>query len=182
MATITSTQARWIGNTNGRMGGGHTGGPGIDGIQEAASQTFSAGAPVRPDATSGQIEIAADGDAVTSLYGQAMEAATGTTAAACYVRLWKAGDLVVMNLESNGAGVATALGQIGDAVNFNVVSSKLHADVLPGGSAAVATVASGVIRDIYCTEHGYPDGDALGDTNGRVVVELVGSMFLGRSL
>ena len=186
MATITATQARYIGNSRG--GAAHfEGGTGLGGIQVAASQTFAAGDPVRPDATSGQIETAitgSDQNAVASLYGQAMEAASATTGDPVYVRRFRPGDKFVMNLESNGAGVATALAQKGDAVNFNILATtgKIVADVLPGGSGAIDTKPFGIILDIYCTAYGYADGDVLGDTNGRVIVELGDSMHLGESV
>jgi hypothetical protein len=180
MATITATQARFIGRAELSGSRRPFGGYGITGIQEAASQTWGVGAPIRPDDTSGKIEIAPDADAVASLYGQAEEAASGTTGNTVYGFYFSAGDRFVMNLESNGSGVATALGQLGDKVNFNIVSGKLLADVLPGSSAAVETKPWGQIDAIYCVEHGYLDGDALGDTNGRVIVRLGGG-YLGQS-
>lgn len=174
MATITGSQARYIGNTRGgcRI---PFGGPGVKGFKEAASQTYDAGAIVNIDSTSGKLESKDNADDLAALFGQAMKDATGTTDEPVYGFVFAPGDLLIMNLEDNGSGKATALADLRKPVTFNLVSGNLVADV----DTPVYTKPYGVIRDIYCTEHGYLDGDALGDTNGRVIVEIQGGDGLG---
>lgn len=170
MATIGSIQARYLGNVNG-LPPKMVGGLGMLNIQEAATQTFGAGAVVRPDDTSGQIEIAPNADNVASLFGIAFEDASGITADAVLIRLFQPGDIYALHYEASGTGGVTALALIGDPVGFNIDSGILKCDK----NGFAVTKPFGVVRNIFSTAYGFdpgPLGDALGDTNGRVVVEL----------
>mgnify|MGYP001566526253 CR=1 FL=1 len=180
MATIDSFQARFLRNIHGNppvlIGG--IGIPGLV-VKEAASQTFGAGAPVRPDGTTGKIEEYTAANAVSFLYGQALEAASGTTDDPVLIRMYTPGDLWVMNYEDGATGGVTALALIGDAVCFNIEATTLH---LKGDKTGfVVTKPFGNIVDIFCKEHGYGVADLLGDTNGRVVVELQPGAYWGQS-
>lgn len=181
MATIAAAQAFYLGNRDG-LPPVMVGGIGIPGniYKEAASQSFAAAAPVRPDATSGKIEIQPDGDNVTGLFGIAMQAASGDTDTPVLIRKFRPGDWYVMNLEASGAQTSTPdLDDIGDAVEFNIASGLLFCDQNGvGGNDSPL----GVIIAIHCKEMGYDTSQLLGDTFGRVVVELQPGHFWGRSV
>lgn len=168
MPTVTVTQARYMGNQSGKQticvgDDNHTT------AIEAASQTFAIGAPVT--LSSGKV-AAASGDAIDTIAGFSLKAATGVTDAKTRYRKIQGEDIYLMNLENNGSPTTTARSDIGKLVNFNVVSGNLQADINPGGSAAVTTKAHGVIIGHYLSTQ-YPDGDLLGDTSGRVLVRFI---------
>lgn len=171
MATIASFQARYIGNASGRPPY-MVGSPGITAYQEAATQTYAAGAVVRPDDTTGQIEIAPNADNVASLFGMAMRAATGVQGSYTLIRVFQPGDRYVMNYEASGSAGVTAQALIGDEVEFNIDSGNLKCDKNGAGGK---DRPAGIIIDLFTAARGWdvgPAGDVLGDTNGRVVVEL----------
>lgn len=161
MATTAYRQARFARNENG--GPICAGGPEEPGMREAASQTFKQGAVIY--LVAGLITICDNEDIKDAgdLFGFALQDASGTTNTQLQVRRIRGGDVYIMNCESNGAAVATALADAGKLVNFNVVSGNLVADILPAGSAAVNTVPFGRLIDFY-------EEDTIGDTGGRVYV------------
>jgi hypothetical protein len=168
MATITPTQAQFLGNVRG--------GPAIlaggsehSQIKETASQTYAAGAPVYKD-SNGTIAVAtASSNIVGLLYGFAMKAATGTTGASVVVRPVKPGDRYIMNCVGTST-VITALTMLGDKTMFDLYTGNLL--VANVDASFDDTKPWGRIVDLYAVTHGHADGDAVGDTNGRLIVEI----------
>lgn len=169
MATLTVKKPKFLKNVRGLLPK-IVGGIEMPGLKEAASQTYKKGDAVRPDDTVGDIEIAANANAVTTLYGIAAKDATGTTNESVLVRCFQPGDWYVMNLQNNGANNATgALADIGDRVAFNVISGKVTCDK----TGVSDTKVQGRVVDIYATDNGYPSADGLiADTSPQYVVEL----------
>ncbi len=168
MATITVAQARFLGNFTGRAIT-LEGGPERPNVKETASQTYAAGAPVYKD-TNGTIAVAtASSNIVGLLCGFALGAATGTTGASVVYRPIKPGDRFVMNCVGTSTTV-TNLNQLGDKTMFDLYTGNLL--VANVDAAFDDTKPWGRIIDLYTVVAGYYDGDVVGDTYGRLVVEI----------
>lgn len=170
MATIALGQAVFYGNpqeaTNYLRGGAEH-----PLVKETASQTYAAGAPVYYD-SNGTIAVAtASSNVVAQLAGFAIAKATGTTGASVTYRPIKARDRYVMNCTNAGSAAATALTQIGDTYNVDVVTGYLVVNV--NATTADGTKIMVKVIDIYTVLGGYADGDVLTDTGGRLVVEFL---------
>lgn len=146
--------------------------------QEAAGQAFVAGDPVYLD-SNGLIAVAtAGGNQVTTLLGFANADATGVTGTAVSVRRLMNGDRLVMNYKPSGGGpVVTAQNDLGDLVNFDLDTSISGVTILVANpTGAARTKAFGIIEHLFTPDIGGGDsgngGDALGDSNGRVVVRV----------
>lgn len=161
MATIAITQPRYLGNAFGHAAI-TKGGPEQPNLKEAASQTFDAGAPL--NFSSGLLQIVADSADITTLAGFALKDASGTTNEPVRYRPVRAGDRYVMNYIST-----TAQAHVGTIKTLDQVSG-----VLQVGDATTqdGTKVFVKIIDLYSVAAGYPDGDVVGDTYGRYVVEF----------
>ena len=157
MATIGSFQARYVSGPDCAV---------TRNGKEAASQTYGQGAPL--SLVAGLLTLVGDLNAINSLAGFAVEAATGTTSTERLYRPARAGDRYVMNLEDEGSAATLAQANVGVLVNFNVDTTNLKADIETSG--AVITIPCGRIISLY---------DAVGDVNGRVIVELIDNPELG---
>lgn len=167
MASITVAQARFLGNFTGRAIT-LEGGPERPNVKETASQTYAAGAPVYED-SNGTIALAtASSNIVGLLAGFALGAATGVTGAGVVYRPVKPGDRFVMNLKGTSTTV-TALTQKGSKTMFDMSSGLLVANI---DASFDDTKPWGRIVDLYTIVAGYADGDVVGDTNGRLVIEI----------
>lgn len=168
MATITVAQARFLGNFSGRATT-LEGGPERPNIKETAAQSYAIGAPVYKD-SNGTIAVAtASSNIVGLLYGFAFSAATGVTGTSVQVRPVKVGDRFVMNLKGTSTTV-NALTQVGSKTMFDLATGNLL--VANIDASFDDTKPWGRIVDLYTVVAGYGDGDVVGDTNGRVVVEI----------
>lgn len=173
MATIPVTQARYLGNSRG-LAPITRGGPEHPNLKETASQSYAAGAPVYYD-SNGTIAVAvASSSVITQIAGIALEAATGTTGAPVRYRPISPGDRYVVHVTSNGSSTTTALTQVGDVCNFDLSNGNLVANV----NGTDATKVAARIIALYTVVSGYADGDTVGDTSGRVVVEFIGNEAL----
>lgn len=172
MATITITQAKYLGNKWG-LPGINRGGPERSQIKETAGQVYDAGQPVYYDASGTIALAAATGNVVGKLAGFATKDATGTTGAEARYRAIVPGDLYVMNVKGTST-TTNPLTLQGDKCVFDLDGADASAKLVcnPDGTQDDDKPA-GVIEELYTVANGYPDGDTAGDTNGRVVVRFV---------
>jgi hypothetical protein len=167
MATITVGQAQFLGNAHGNApilrGGAEQ-----PNIKETASQTYGQGAPVYKD-SNGTIAVATAGsNLIAQICGFAMKAASGVTGTAAPYRVLQDGDLILCNLKGTST-TTTAATLIGDLCNFDISSGNLVANP----DSAVDTNVAGTIVGIYTSDYGYNGtGETIGDTNGRIIVQI----------
>lgn len=166
MATITIAQARYLGNERGLSPIQHGGAERPD-IKETASQSYAAGAPIYKD-SNGTIAVAvASSNIVTELAGFAYRAATGTTGAEVRYRAIRPGDRFLMNLKGTSTTV-TALSMVGNKYMLDLHTGNL---VVVNSDASFDEDKPYVqVQELYTVANGYADGDAVGDTYGRLVV------------
>ncbi len=168
MATITVGQARFLGNTRGlpRL---LRGGLEHPNIKETASQTYAQGAPIYYD-TNGTIAVAtASSNIVGLLAGFARTAASGTTGEPVTYAAVMPGDRYLMNIKGTST-TTTALGLVGDKTMFDLDTGNL---VVANVDASFDdTKPWGRITDLYTIVGGFADGDVVGDTAGRLIVEM----------
>ena len=170
MATISIAQARYLGNRN-----GHAaileGGPERPNIKETASQTYAQGAPAYKD-SNGTIAVAvASSNIIGELAGFAQTAATGTTGAEVTYRPVRQGDRYLMNINGTST-TTTALTQQGNKYMLDLYTGNL---VVVNPDASFDDTKPWVrVLDLYTVVGGFADGDVVGDTNGRVIVEFGG--------
>ena len=168
MATITRAQARFLGNASGEAAI-TKGGAEYPNIKETASQTYAAGSPVYKD-SNGTIALAvATSNLVALIAGFAPLKATGTTGEPVFYRPLVPGDLLVVNL-AGPTTTTTALTQAGDLINFDIFTGGLLVGNL---DSAVDTNVAGIVEGLYTVAGGYPDGDVVGDTYGRLIVRII---------
>lgn len=144
---------------------------------EAPGQTFNAGDPIYFD-SNGQIALATDsGNNIPALgiIGFAKEDASGVENTPVPFVKPLNGELWVMNFDPPSGSEVTAVALRGTFVNFEVNASGY----LTANNVSVDVAKpGGVILEIYTQAMGYLDAtDALGDTNGQVVVELRTAAF-----
>lgn len=166
MATITVTQARYLGNKFGNPPI-CAGGPERPNFKETASQTYKLGEPVMLD-SNGTVAIATATSNIldAGLCGIALEDATGTTGAQARARLIIPGDRYVMNVQGTSTDT-TALTQVGDKLMLDLDGSKL---VVNPDASFDEDKPYVIVEALYTVVGGYGDGDVVGDTNGRLVV------------
>lgn len=165
MATITVAQARFLGNKYG-LPATTKGGPERPNIKETASQTYNAGDPVAKD-SNGTIALAtATSNILNAFAGFAIKDATGTTGAEARYRPVKAGDRYLMNIQGTSTDT-TNQNQEGDKYMLDLDSSNL---VVNPDATFDATKPYVIVETLFTVAAGFPDGDAAGDTNGRVIV------------
>lgn len=173
MATITRVQARFLGNSSGKAAI-TKGGAEYPNIKETASQSYGAGAPVYYD-SNGTIAVAvATSNTVRLIAGFAPKAATGTTGEPVFYRPLKAGDLLVVNCMGTSTTV-TSLAQVGDVTNFDLHTGNL---LVANPDSTTDTYLLGKIVGLYTIVGGYADGDVVGDTYGRLIVEIMDNIAL----
>lgn len=166
MATITLAQARHWGSKDGNFE--YAGGPEDPDLKETASQSYPAGAPVYRD-TNGTIAVAtASSNIIAKIMGFAMAAASGVTGTSVRVKKIRGGDTLLVNLKGT-ATTTTALGMRDNQTMFDISSNLLVANI----DAAIDTDKFFAwVRGLYTVAQGYADGDAVGDTNGRLLVTV----------
>ena len=166
MATIAIGHAFYLGNQNGQ-GPICRGGPEEPDLKETASQTYGIGAPLYKD-SNGTIAIAAaSSNIITELCGFALKAATGTTGAQVRYRPVIPGEMYVMSLQGTSTD-ATALTQVGNKYMLDIDTARCVVNVDATFDAAKPHVQ---VLKMYTAANGYSGvADAVGDTNGRVVV------------
>lgn len=166
MATITPTQARFLGNIFGTTVS--RGGVDDPAIIEKASQSYAVGAPVELDATLGTVVAIADSQTtIPKIAGMARKAATGVTGDPAYYRAIVAGDRFVMNIRTG----VLAVTDIGTVATLSTLTSGIL--VCEVGGTVDDDKPKVVIEKLYTVANGFSDGDAVGDTTGRVVVRVV---------
>lgn len=125
---------------------------------EAASQSFKKGefvylvsgkVTVVPAAVNSQVKIA----------GMAMQDASGTTDTAIAIAVAEEGVL----FEMNATGAVTAITQVGGSYNLTITSNKHYIDL------SATTFPRFKVKALS-------PRDAVGDTYGRVLVEVLGSL------
>jgi hypothetical protein len=175
MATITIAQARYLNNVDGKatpLRGGRQ----FPNIKETASQTYAQGAPIYYD-TNGTIAVAVAGsNKVDKLAGFALEAASGTTGQPVRYRPLRVGDRLLMNLKGSST-TTTALTLLDDLCNFDLHTGNLLC-ANPDSATTDGSKVLGKIVEIYTVAGGYQDGDAIGDTYGRVIVQIMSCFTL----
>ena len=166
MATIAIGHAFYLGNQNGN-GPICRGGPEEPDIKETASQTYAVGAPLYKD-SNGTIAIsAASSNIIAELCGFALKAASGTTGGQTRYRAVIPGDTYVMSLQGTSTD-ATALTQVGNKYMLDIDTARCGVNVDATFDAEKPHVQ---VLKMYTAANGYNGVvDAVGDTNGRVVV------------
>lgn len=166
MATITVRQARhWASRDSGFE---YAGGPEDPDLKESASQSYAAGAPVYRD-TNGTIAVCtATSNVIAKIMGFAMTAATGTTGTSVRVKKIRGGDVLLCNLKGTST-TTTALNQRGNTTHFDLSSGNMVANI---DATWDTSKFYGWVRDLYTVAQGYGEGDAVGDTNGRLLINI----------
>lgn len=173
MATISTQHAIYLGGRGQNGGMVLCGGESDPDYKETASQTYEAGSPLCRDASNGTVAISSETtDQIDRLHSMAIKPATGTTGALAYGRKVLPGDKFACNFFSNNSAAATALSRVGDIVGLRLSGSKMIADVLPTNGTPSQTELYGKIVGLYTKANGYPCDDVVGDTGGRVIVEI----------
>lgn len=173
MAQATFSQAFIIENGNGNM---YVDGSPLEGNPtdwlEGSGQTFKKGDPVM--FSGGYIVVAtASSNEVGNLLGFAMVDASGTQGTKVQVRRIMDGDRIVMNFDPSSGSEVTAQTLVGSLTNFDIYTTGSVNYLTANNAAAARDKPYGVIEHLF-TPDLYPSygGDALGDTNGRVVVKV----------
>ncbi len=147
------------------------GGPGeAASAYEDASQSWKAGAWLLRD-SDGEIEELAVNDTATDptkILGQAVEDATGTAGEPVLYRPLRPGSILICNVYHGTVGSAVTARNLMDDPHFNFtyVARKLHLDIETG--VDTGKPMGRIIRIL----------DTLGDTYGRVEVEVIDTIAL----
>ena len=168
MATTAVVNALYLGNRNGTQR--CVGGPEQPQWKEAASQTYKPGYPVY--LVSGKVTVAVthatNALGAGAMIGWARKKATGTTDTKAPLRLLQAGDIIAANYYENGVAAATVITNLGVLVQLkHITAGKLICDLYSDGSSTAVDAAK-----LHGRVIGFYADDALGDTGGKLIIEI----------
>lgn len=151
------------------------GGRGSSAYIEAASQVYKQSAPVYR--ASGKVTIAVvSSNKISSggIEGLANEDATGVTDTPAPITKFRAGDIWAMNFDPPSGSEVTAAALLNTFVNFDVKNPSAGVYYLVANNVSTDVAKpGGYIRGIYVQGEGFTQAvNAIGDTNGLVLVEL----------